>query len=114
MSFTTIPNIPQQSELTEWEARFMGAIKQNVELLTGQRADGRFAAFLVGSLDINAMGPMSLQQITAVGAGVTISGSDVPLLDDYTKLILDVIALANDVAEMRNTLNALIAQINAA
>jgi hypothetical protein len=37
----------------------------------------------------------------------------VPSLDDYTKLLVNVQQLANDVATVRNTLNTLIQQLKA-
>ena len=57
------------------------------------------------------MGQQKLQQVTAKGAGFTISSQDVASLADVQKLILDVQTLAGDVAEMRATLNFLIRQM---
>jgi hypothetical protein len=52
-----------------------------------------------------------MTQVTATGAGYTISGVTVPSLDDYIKLAQNVQSLANDVANLRSTLNALISQL---
>lgn len=112
MTFAAIPTVPSDSGLTDFERRFLTTLKQNVELLTGQRGDGTYAALLKGQLNINSAPSMTLQQITALGAGVTISGYDVPLLSDYVKLITDLATLANDVAAIKNTLNGLITQLN--
>lgn len=114
MTFTAVPPVPQQSELTDWEIRFLTALKQNVELLTGQRnAEAGFAALLRGQFSVAGLGAMGLQQITATGASVVISGSTVPLTSDYVKLINDVATLASDVAEVRAAFSILAAQIAA-
>jgi hypothetical protein len=52
-----------------------------------------------------------MQRVTAEGTGFTISGVTVPSLEDYGKLIANVQQLANDVATLRNTVNALINQL---
>ena len=57
------------------------------------------------------MGQQRMQQVSAKGAGFTISSQNVAALDDVEKLILDVQTLAGDVAEMRATLNFLIRQL---
>lgn len=111
MPFTVIPNVPVNVGLSDAESRFMSALKQNVELVTNQRGNGAYAAIVKGQLTIPALGSMSLQQITAVGAYVTISGSDVVLVSDYNKLLSNFVSLANDVSETRSKLNALIAAL---
>jgi tRNA threonylcarbamoyladenosine modification (KEOPS) complex Pcc1 subunit len=52
-----------------------------------------------------------MQRVTAEGAGFTISGVTVPSLDDYTRLVTNVQQIANDVAALRATVNALINQL---
>ena len=52
-----------------------------------------------------------MRQVTAKGAGFTISGQEVAGLDDYGLLLTDVQTLANDVAFTRTVLNALINQL---
>jgi hypothetical protein len=54
-----------------------------------------------------------MSRVTAEGAGFTISGVTVPSLDDYVKLLSNVQQLANDVASLRGTVNALIGQLKA-
>jgi hypothetical protein len=54
-----------------------------------------------------------MRQVTAEGAGFTVSNVTVPSLDDYVKLLSNVQQLANDVASIRNTLNVLIQQLKA-
>jgi len=57
------------------------------------------------------MSEQDMKQVSAKGAGFTISGQEVAGLDDYGKLITDVQTLANDLAYTRAVLNALIRQI---
>ena len=52
-----------------------------------------------------------MRRVTAEGKGYTISGQNVPDLDDYAKLIVNVQDLANDVAYLRSVINVLIAQL---
>lgn len=112
MSFTSIPPMPQGGSFNDMEVRFLTAIKQNVELLTGQRdsASGS-AAVLKSATDIDKLPAMTLQDISANGSGVVISGSAVPLLTDYDKLLLNFISLANDVSTLYAKVNALIEKL---
>jgi hypothetical protein len=52
-----------------------------------------------------------MTRVTATGAGFTISGVNVPSADDYIKLVSDVQQLANDVANLRATVNTLVNQL---
>tara|TARA_X000001036_G_scaffold279564_1_gene259681 strand:- start:504 stop:863 length:360 start_codon:yes stop_codon:yes gene_type:complete len=110
--FTGVPAVPQGG-FTDYQTVLIGAVKENVELLTGLRgeADTASKAITQGQVTVNEMGQQKLQQVTAKGTGFTISSQDVAALDDVQKLILDVQTLAGDVAEMRSTLNFLIRQM---
>jgi hypothetical protein len=57
------------------------------------------------------MGDLNLRQVTATGAGFTISGVNVASAEDYAKLIVDVQTLIGDVAYIKDVLNALINQL---
>ena len=52
-----------------------------------------------------------MPQVTAKGAGFTISGQNVVSLEDYDKLRQNVQTLADDLAFTRAVLNALIKQL---
>ena len=114
--FTSVPAVPQGG-FTDYQTVLIGAVKENVELLTGLRGeiDTVSKAITQGQVTVNRMGQQKLQQATAKGNGssITISGTTYELanLDDFRKLILDVQTLAGDVAEMRATLNFLIKQL---
>jgi hypothetical protein len=88
-------------------------MKENVELLCGIRGEGDLASRAVVRSDItvNEARELNMKRVTAEGKGYTISGQNVPDLDDYGKLLNDVQLLANDVATLRNIVNALIAQL---
>ena len=114
--FTSVPAVPQGG-FTDYQTVLIGAVKENVELLTGLRGevDTVSKAVTQGQVTVNEMGQQKLQQTSAKGAGsvITISGTSYELanLDDFRKLILDVQTLAGDVAEIRATLNFLLRQL---
>jgi len=110
--FTAIPNIPQQG-LSDWQFNTLNAMKENLELLTGARGTSAIAtsAITKGAVTVNNAPAATMQRVTAEGAGYTISGVTVPSLEDYTKLIVNVQQVANDLADLRNTVNALINQL---
>ena len=114
--FTGVPAVPQGG-FTDYQTVLIGAVKENVELLTGLRGevDTVSKAVTQGQVTVNEMGQQKMQQVTAKGDGstITISGTayDLANLSDVRKLIVDVQTLAGDVAEMRATLNFLIKQM---
>lgn len=114
--FTSVPAVPQGG-FTDYQTVLIGAVKENVELLTGLRGevDTVSKAVTQGQVTVNEMGQQKLQQTSAKGSGsvITISGTNYELanLDDFRKLIIDVQTLAGDVAEMRATLNFLLRQL---
>lgn len=110
--FSAIPN-PPQAEMSSWQYYMFSALKENVDLLTGARGekDGASRAITKASITTVPAPAPTMQQITAQGAGVNISGALVPALEDYAQLLKDVQSLANDVAALRNTLNTLIGQL---
>lgn len=109
--FTSIPSIPQ-SGLTDWQFNTLNSMKENIELLTGARGSSNATRALVaGQIGVQPAPSQSMTQVTATGVGYTISGVTVPSLDDYIKLVQNVQSLANDVANLRGTLNALISQL---
>lgn len=110
--FTSIPSLPQQG-VEEWQFRILGAMKQNIELLIGSRGEQDLSsrALLKSSVRIESAPEPSLRSISAVGSGFTISGAQVPSLADYQALVRDTQLLANDVAQLRATVNTLLAQL---
>jgi len=112
MTFAAVPPVPRESDLTDWEVRFLSALKQNIELLTGQRDSADLSvAVLRGSIQANLVGPMILQQRTANGTYTTPAGVDVPTLGDYTKLLDDFDHLTADVTQLKATMDALLLQL---
>lgn len=109
--FTAIPSIPQ-SGLTDWQFNTMNAMKENLELLIGARgSDTSIRAILSGQVTVSNPPAQTMRQVTAQGAGFTISGVTVPSLDDYSRLLSDVQQLANDVTNLQATVNVLINQL---
>lgn len=110
MSYAALPPVPQVG-VPEWQFQFLNGVKQNVELLTGQRGVTGFEAVISGRVTVQPIGELSIQQTSAQGSGFTISGSDVPSLEDYGKLLIDVNTLIGDVAYIKAVLNVLIGQL---
>jgi hypothetical protein len=110
MTFSALPPVPQVG-VPEWQFQFLNGVKQNVELLTGQRGVTGFEAVVTGQISVQPIGELAIQQVSAQGSGFTILGSDVPSLEDYGKLLVDVNTLIGDVAYVKAVLNALIDQL---
>jgi hypothetical protein len=110
--FTAIPSVPT-GNVTEWQGQIFRALKEDVELLAGIRGEADLASKAVtrGQLRVNQTAQPTFSRVSATGKGYTISGQNVPDLDDYGKLLNDVQLLANDVATLRNVVNLLIAQL---
>jgi len=109
--FSAIPNIPQ-SGLTDSQSSTIYALKENVELLIGSRGSGNATrAVLGGQITVANPATQTMTRVTAIGAGFTISGVNVPSIEDYNKLIVNVQQLANDVTSLQLTVNTLINQL---
>lgn len=108
--FAAVPSIPL-SGLTDWQSMVLSALKENVEVLTGVRGgtDGR--AVVSGYITVAPAPTQTMTQVTAQGSSYTISDVLVPSASDYAVLLGNVQSLANDVANIRATLNALITQL---
>lgn len=110
MSYAPLPAVPQVG-IPEWQFQFLNGVKQNVEILTRQRGDTGYQAIVSGQVGVQPMGDLNLRQVTATGAGFTISGVNVASAEDYAKLVVDVQTLIGDVAYIKDVLNALINQL---
>lgn len=111
--FSAIPSIPAAG-LSDWQFNTLNAMKDNLELLIGAKTGPNSdlaRAITKSQVGVQPVGNPALQQVTAQGTGFTINGVSVPSLEDYGKLLNNVQQLANDVAALRNTLNALINQL---
>jgi hypothetical protein len=106
--FVATPGIPDQ--LTDWQNSLFHSLKENVELLTGTRGEaGAVSTSIIrGDITVSQVGQQDLSEISARSNGVTISGSDVALLDNFRDLLNDVQLLANDVYATRRALDLLI------
>jgi len=111
--FTAIPDVPTRVN-SQWEAQMLDALKQNVELLAGLRGelDARSRAVVRGDIRVRTVPIPTFTRVTAQAKGFTLStGERVADFDDYNQLINDVQRLGNDVALLRNVVNALILQM---
>jgi hypothetical protein len=136
--FSGIPSLPQ-SGVEEWNLRTLSALKQNVELLTGSRGESDLAskALIKSQFTVNQPPLPTITSASTVGPVYNsfnyatvkdTSGTDrqFPYFDTDMANVLNTIALiaqsgtaqdiqrlTNDIAQLRNTLNILIAQIKA-
>lgn len=108
--FAAIPNIPQ-SGLTDWQFNTLNAMKENLELLIGARANGTLRAVTTGQVTLTNPPTQTMTRVTATGGAYTISGVTVPSSEDYVQLVANVQALADDVAALRSTVVTLINQL---
>lgn len=110
--YTAVPAVPLVG-IDEWQSQLLNAIKENVELLIGARGetDRASAALNRASLNVSVPPVQTMVRVSANGNGVTISGANVPVIEDYTQLLSDVQRLANDVANLRATVEILITQL---
>ena len=111
-SFTAIPNIPQ-SGLTDWQFNTLTSMKENLELLMGARrsAGTNTKALLSGQVTVANPPAQVMTAISSTGAGFLISNRRVASLEDYTQALRDLQTLADDVANLRATVNTLVNQL---
>lgn len=89
--------------------QILSQLTENSELMSGQLGNGDSRSVFRGDFgDISTMPNQQLISLTAKGAGVSISGTDVPTLADYQNLIRDVNLMTADMLETRNQINTLL------
>jgi hypothetical protein len=110
--YTAVPAVPLVG-IEEWQSQLLNSLKENVELLTGTRGEADLASAAINRARLTVAVPpaQTMRQVNANGGGVTISGANVPILEDYNQLIVDVQRLANDVSNLRATVEVLITQL---
>jgi hypothetical protein len=116
--FTAIPQIPT-SGLIDWQVVMFHTIKENVELLTGQRGEFDLASQAItrGAVRISQLAAQNLQTlkpttmngVTAQGQGFEVeAGKSAANFSDYVKLIEDVQRLGNDHRQLRSEVQTLL------
>lgn len=110
--YTAIPAVPVVG-VEEWQSQLLNALKENVELLTGTRGEPDLASVALNRARVSVPVPpaQTMTRVSAGGGGIIVSGANVPTLGDYNLLLSDVQKLANDVAVLRATVEALILQL---
>lgn len=110
--YTAVPAVPIVG-VEEWQSQVLNALKENVELLTGTRGESDLASVAINRARLTVSTPptQTMTTTTASGSGVTVGGINVPILEDYNRLVVDVQKLANDVANLRATVELLIIQL---
>jgi len=131
--FSGIPSLPQ-SGVEEWNLRTLGALKQNVELLTGARGETDLASkalirsqFTVGTAPLPTIttptsfptvtfGYYTVKDTSGIDRFVVAYDANIGSLQNFMStaaLQSDIQRLTNDIAQLRATVNTLIAQIKA-
>jgi hypothetical protein len=104
-----IPAIPPE-KIEQWQYDVMSAMKENLEILMGQRGPGRVVTN--DSIPIEAAERQVMKQVSARGNYYNLATSagtlQIPTRDDYVKLLTDVQQLSIDVANIQAALNALL------
>lgn len=110
--FSGIPDIPQGG-IDEWQALLLGALKENVELLTGQRneSDGASQALVRGQISLGDLPPARLTRLTAQGFSAVANNVAVPTYQDYSNLLKDFSNLAADYLILRSAVETIIRQL---
>jgi hypothetical protein len=108
--FHGIPAIPPE-KVEQWQYDVMSALKENVEIMLGQRGPGR--VITNDTLGVEPAERQSMKQLSARGNYYNISGAAVPTIDDYINLLNDVQQLAIDVSNIQQALNALLVNMKA-
>jgi hypothetical protein len=103
--FQGIPAIPNE-KLPQWQYDVLSAMKENNEILMGQRGPGR--AVTNDTIGVQPQAFQLMTQISARGDNYLVSGVYVPALSDYVKLLNDVQQLALDVAKIQDAFNTLL------
>ena len=99
-NFAPVGDVPQTG-LSQWEAQLLGALKENVEVMTGARVAG-LHVLMSDLVTVDPLGPQTMTQISATGTAT---------VGDFQALMIDVQKLSNDMYDTRNKINALIAQL---
>lgn len=107
--FQGIPALPME-KMPQWQYDLLLAIKEDLEILMGQRGPGR--AITNDTVGVVPEERQLMTQLSARGDFYAIdTGSgiiNVPQLSDYVKLLNDVQQLASDVARIQQAFNALL------
>lgn len=111
--FQGIPALPME-KMPQWQYDLLLALKENLEILMGQRGPGR--AVTNDTVGVIPDERQVMVQLTARGDFYSINtGSgiiDVPQLADYITLLNNVQQLATDVATIQQAFNALLSNMN--
>tara|TARA_B110000977_G_scaffold35702_1_gene47728 strand:+ start:4193 stop:4528 length:336 start_codon:yes stop_codon:yes gene_type:complete len=108
--FQGIPSIPPE-KVEQWQYDVMSALKENVEIMLGQRGPGR--VITNDTLGVEPADRQTMKQLSARGNYYIISGVQVPAIADYINLLNDVQQLAIDVNNIQSALNALLVNMRA-
>ena len=108
--FQGITAIPPE-KVEQWQYDVMSALKENVEIMLGQRGPGR--VITNDTLGVEPAERQTMKQLSARGNYYNISGASVPTIDDYINLLNDVQQLAIDVSNIQQALNALLVNMKA-
>ncbi|MEM0462112.1 MAG: hypothetical protein QW318_07945 [Candidatus Caldarchaeum sp.] len=109
--FAAIPLVPTGT-VPEPVFRLLVAMKENIDILTGTGPTGRSQrAVLKSDFSLPPISGRLNYSMNARGAGVSFSGVQVPVLEDYAKLLQDVQNLSIIVAEQQAYIARLVEEL---
>jgi hypothetical protein len=112
--YPAIPS-PPQAGLQPWQYAFYNSLKESIEMLTGARTgiDKSTQSVRIGQITVAAPPTQNMTRVTAEGQAISLNDEKVavPTAEDYAKLVGNVQTLANDVVNLRNTVEILIKQL---
>jgi hypothetical protein len=105
------PELPMEN-LTA-EVVLLGALKENIELLTGTRGEGDLASMAIvrGDMTVNQVGTQTMGTINTENNTTPSALNEAAPLDAFIDIRNDVQTLANDLYETRQALDLLIANL---
>lgn len=111
--FTGLPNLPIGSAgVNPALMTMLASMTENINLLTGVKADGELSALTRGELrTLPNVSDQRVRAVSATGQGVNFNGYNLPLLEDYVKLVQDVQQITNDIAVLKQELQNVIIRL---
>jgi len=107
-AYPVIPEIPH--DVPDYQLQILDAVKEAIEVLTGQRGTGNLRPVTKGEITIRP----NIEEgyvVKARNIGVSISGQQVAPASEFVTLTNDVQALANRVDALQRLVNTLILQL---
>ena len=102
-----------EAGILDWQSVLFSSFKENIDLLIGARAEADLAsrAIVRGDIRTQQLGTQNMARINTSHNLTPVSFATSAPLNAFQDLRTDVQVLANDLADTRRTLNALISNM---